>query len=192
MWNRARVDTATSSQPVPPTEKSESPARSSPARSKRRNPWSTMWNLHPTVRKPEDLTIGERAADRMRMGMGSWTFVFGALAFLGLWISYNVIVKHSGRHAFDAYPFILLNLCLSCLAALQGAILLIAAKRSDQISSELAAHDLEVNERSERLIQENTDLTLIVKNLTESIHHLLVERERHLQADRDAAAATDS
>ena len=151
-----------------------------------------MWNLHPTVRKPEDLTIGERAADRMRMGMGSWTFVFCALAFLGLWISYNVIVKHSGRHAFDEYPFILLNLCLSCLAALQGAILLIAAKRSDQISSELAAHDLEVNERSERLIQENTDLTLIVKNLTESIHHLLVERERHLQADRDAAAATDS
>ena len=136
-----------------------------------------MWHLHPTVRKREELTVGERAADRMRMGMGSWRFVFGALLFLGGWIAYNVIIKRNGHHAFDAYPFILLNLCLSCLAAMQGAILLIAAKRSDQISSELAAHDLEVNERSEQLIQENTDLTRIIKDLTESIHHLLTERD---------------
>ena len=135
-----------------------------------------MWHVHPTVRKHDDLTVGERAADRMRMGMGSWTFVFGALIFLGGWIAINVIVKRNGQHAFDAYPFILLNLCLSCLAAMQGAILLIAAKRSDQISSELAAHDLEVNERSEQLIKENTDLTRIIKELTESIHHLLVDQ----------------
>ena len=133
-----------------------------------------MWNVHPSVRKPEELTQGERAADVMRKGMGSWTFVFGAILFLGAWIAINVMVKRSGHHAFDAYPFILLNLCLSCLAAMQGAILLIAAKRSDQISSELAAHDLEVNEQSERLIQENTDLTRIIKDLTEAIHHMLV------------------
>ena len=98
--------------------------------------------LHPTVRKYEDLTVGERCADYMRKGMGSWAFVFGAIAFLGGWIAINVIEKRNGHHAFDAYPFILLNLCLSCLAAMQGAILLIAAKRSDQISSELAAHGL--------------------------------------------------
>ena len=142
----------------------------------RRGPWSTLWNLHPTVRKSEDLTVGERCADYMRKGMGSWAFVFGAIAFLGGWIVINVVEKRSGQHAFDAYPFILLNLCLSCLAAMQGAILLIAAKRSDQISSELAAHDLEVNERSEQLIQENTELTKAVKDLTESIHQLLLER----------------
>jgi uncharacterized membrane protein len=141
-----------------------------------RGPWSTLWNLHPTVRRTEDLTVGERCADYMRKGMGSWAFVFGAVVFLGGWIAINVIEKRNGQHAFDAYPFILLNLCLSCLAAMQGAILLIAAKRSDQISSELAAHDLEVNERSEQLIQENTDLTKAVKDLTESIHQLLLER----------------
>ena len=143
----------------------------------RRGAWSTMWHLHPTVRKSEDLTVGERCADYMRKGMGSWAFVFGALIFLGGWIIINVVEKRNGQHAFDAYPFILLNLCLSCLAAMQGAILLIAAKRSDQISSELAAHDLEVNERSERLITENTELTRVVKDLTEAIHHLLINND---------------
>lgn len=93
------------------------------------------WRRHLGVRSGEHLTLGERAADHMRNGMGSWAFVFGALAFLGAWMAWN------GRHGFDPYPFILLNLVLSCVAALQGAILLIAAKRSDQISSELAQQD---------------------------------------------------
>jgi uncharacterized membrane protein len=49
-------------------------------------------------------------------------------------------MTYNGKHGFDPYPFILLNLLLSCLVAIQGAILLIAAKRSDQISSELASY----------------------------------------------------
>jgi uncharacterized membrane protein len=92
------------------------------------------------VRSQEQLTVGERAADRLRNGMGSWGFVSGALLFLAAWMLFN---RGSG---FDPYPFILLNLVLSCLAALQGAILLIAAKRSDQISSELATDDYRVNQ----------------------------------------------
>jgi uncharacterized membrane protein len=76
----------------------------------------------------------------------------------------------AGHHAFDEYPFILLNLLLSCLAAMQGAILLIAARRADQIASELAANDYEVNWRAERLIEENTELTRAIKELTEAIH----------------------
>ena len=144
----------------------------------------------PTVRKSEDLTVGERCADYMRKGMGSWAFVFAAIAFLGGWIVINVVEKRNGQHAFDAYPFILLNLCLSCLAAMQGAILLIAAKRSDEISSELAAHDLEVNERSEQLIQENTELTKAVKDLTESIHQLLLEARPQPRGMRDEPSGT--
>lgn len=96
------------------------------------------WAAHPAVRDHDQLTLGERAADRMRLGMGSWAFVFSALVFLAGWMVANAVVL---RHGFDAYPFILLNLVLSCLAALQGAILLIAAKRSDQISAELANDD---------------------------------------------------
>lgn len=95
------------------------------------------WTAHPAVRDHDQLTLGERAADRMRLGMGSWGFVTCACLFLAAWMAFNVA---SGR-TFDAYPFILLNLVLSCLAALQGAILLIAAKRTDQISAELANDD---------------------------------------------------
>lgn len=74
-------------------------------------------------------------------------FVFAALAFLAAWMAFN------GRSDFDPYPFILLNLLLSCLAAMQGAILLIAARRSDQISSELAVHDDQVNQRAVAMLE---------------------------------------
>jgi uncharacterized membrane protein len=107
-----------------------------------------LWPRHPAVRTGEQLTLGERAADKMRNGMGSWAFVFGALIFLAGWMIGN------GGHGFDPYPFILLNLVLSCVAALQGAILLIAAKRADQISAELAVHDYEVNQQTLQLVVE--------------------------------------
>jgi uncharacterized membrane protein len=113
----------------------------------------TGWRRHPGVRSGDQLTLGERSADRMRNGMGSWAFVFGACGFLALWMLVNVIVDHAHGHTFDPYPFILLNLVLSCVAALQGAILLIAAKRSDQISSELAQHDYEADCASRDLLE---------------------------------------
>jgi len=116
------------------------------------------WQAHPGVRSGEQLTAGERAADRMRNVMGSWVFVFAALAFLALWMLVN------GRHGFDPFPFILLNLILSCLAALQGAILLIAAKRSDQVAAELAHHDYATDQRSEHIVER---LSTNLKTLTD-------------------------
>lgn len=107
---------------------------------------TARWRRHPGVRSQEHLSLGERAADRMRNGMGSWAFVFCALTFLAAWMAVN------GRRGFDPYPFILLNLLLSCLAAMQGAILLIAARRSDQISSELALHDYDTNSRAAEVL----------------------------------------
>lgn len=96
--------------------------------------------------------------------MGSWGFVFAALVFLAGWMIGNRDV------GFDKYPFILLNLILSCLAAMQGAILLIAAKREDQISSELARHDYETNVDADRMIHE-------IHALTSEIHtHVLGDR----------------
>ena len=107
----------------------------------------SLWHEHPGVRTDGDLTLGERAADRLRNSMGSWAFVFGAVGFLAVWMLVN------RRSGFDPYPFILLNLVLSCVAALQGAILLIAAKRSDQISSELARHDYEADLASKQIVE---------------------------------------
>ena len=112
----------------------------------------SLWHRHPGVRSDQQLSLGERAADRLRNGMGSWGFVFGALLFLAGWMIGNRNV------GFDPYPFILLNLILSCLAAMQGAILLIAAKRSDQISSELAVHDYETNVEADTIVHAIHDL----------------------------------
>ncbi len=86
------------------------------------------------------LTRGERAADYMRNGMGSWLFVGSFLAFMMLWAVLNTLDLK-----WDPYPFILLNLFLSMLAGLQGAILLIAAKRQDALSAALAQHDFDTN-----------------------------------------------
>ena len=126
------------------------------------------WHRHPAVRTGQQLTLGERSADKLRNGMGSWGFVFGAMVFLAGWMIGNRDV------GFDKYPFILLNLILSCLAAMQGAILLIAAKRQDQISSELAVHDYETNLEADEFIK--------------AIHHLT--REIHAQVCTEDPAAT--
>ena len=112
------------------------------------------WDFHPHVRSGDDRTFGERCADAMRHGMGSWPFVFGFVALMVLWMAYNVI---AGR-PFDPYPFILLNLCLSTLAGLQGAILLIAAKRADRISSELAKYHLEVSESIKQMLADHKQM----------------------------------
>jgi len=119
------------------------------------------WHDHPSVRSADQLTLGERSADKLRNGMGSWGFVFAAFVFLAGWMLGN---RNTG---FDPYPFILLNLVLSCLAAMQGAILLIAAKREDQISSELARHDFETNLQAEQMIEQ-------IRSLTMEIHATVV------------------
>jgi uncharacterized membrane protein len=112
------------------------------------------------MKDPEELTRGERAADLLRNGMGSWAFVLIALAFLAGWMAAN------GKDGFDPYPFILLNLILSCLAALQGAILLIAAKRADSLSRDLAEHDFKTNVEAFETIKEIRDLTRKIDEAT--------------------------
>ncbi|MGD3112875.1 DUF1003 domain-containing protein [Streptomyces sp. YGL11-2] len=134
------------------------------------------WHRHPGVRSSGELTLGERAADRMRNSMGSWGFVFGSLTFLALWMALN------GNHGFDKYPFILLNLVLSCLAALQGAILLIAAKRSDQISSELAEHDYATDVRSRELLEQLVTNFEALTAQHEELHRELARVNAQLEA----------
>jgi uncharacterized membrane protein len=139
------------------------------------------WHRHPGVRSDHQLSLGERAADRMRNGMGSWLFVFGALAFLAAWMGFN---RDSG---FDGYPFILLNLVLSCLAAMQGAILLIAAKRSDQVAAELAQHDYDTDTRAEHTIER---LSATLAGLTTQ-HEELYRQLAELTAELRAGAGRD-
>ncbi len=107
-----------------------------------------IYNWHKKAK--DNLTTGERAADRMRNGMGSWPFVGLFVLFMIVWAALNSI---HGFHHWDKYPFILLNLFLSMLAGLQGAILLIAAKRQDAISAVMAEHDYQTNLRAKKEIE---------------------------------------
>ena len=117
----------------------------------------------------------------MRNMMGSWPFVF---AFFGVMIGWAVVNSlfylggSHGKHGFDPYPYILLNLFLSMLAGVQAAALLIAAKRSDGIASEIALHTETNTEDLKGLVNDNTALTEQVKRNTD----LLEEIHRHVAA----------
>lgn len=116
----------------------------------------------------ESLSRGERAADKMRNGMGSWRFVFAFLLFMAAWAALNTL-DFAFTHHWDRYPFILLNLFLSMLAGLQGAILLIAAKRADGISAAMAEHDYQTNIQAKKEVEElmaiNHEQLMIIKEL---------------------------
>jgi len=136
--------------------------------------FQTLWHTHPGVRSGSDLTLGERAADRMRNAMGSWPFVGSFFAVMAVWVVVNtVIIAHLSHHkAFDPYPYILLNLFLSMLAGVQAAALLIAAKRADGISSEIALHTVHNTDDIKTLIAENTELTQKVKVATDLLDEI--------------------
>jgi uncharacterized membrane protein len=106
------------------------------------------WAPHPHVRTGGQLTFGERAADKLKATFGSWAFLMILNGFIVAWIAANLI---AGK-PFDPYPFILLNLGLSWLAAQQGGALQIAANRGDRIASEVA---LGTHKNSEELLDLN-------------------------------------
>ena len=90
-------------------------------------------------------TLGERVADRVAAFGGSWPFIFMALGAIGTWLLLNAAVTKP----FDPYPFILLNLVLSCLAALQAPIIMMSQNRQSAHDRRDAQHDYEVNIKAE-------------------------------------------
>lgn len=131
------------------------------------------------------LTRGERAADRMRNVMGSWPFVAAFLLFMGLWA-----VANTADMAWDPYPFILLNLFLSMLAGLQGAILLIAAKRQDAIAAALAHHDYETDVAARQDIEALLEINRAQMQLISELHALLRDRPDEMPAAQRAEPRT--
>jgi uncharacterized membrane protein len=94
----------------------------------------------------DDRSFGQRAADTIATHAGSWAFILVFLAVLAVWMLYNG-GRDSGR--FDPYPYILLNLVLSCVAAIQAPIILMSQNRADTKRNELAEQDYRVNRRAE-------------------------------------------
>lgn len=96
----------------------------------------------------ENRTFGERVADRIAAFGGSWTFILTCLGLLSLWIVINTWVL-AGDRVFDPFPFILLNLGLSMLAALQAPVILMSQNRQAARDRADAEHDYEVNLKAE-------------------------------------------
>ena len=106
----------------------------------------------------ERMPLGERLADRVASFGGSWTFILSFFAVLAFWIVLNAILL--SRRPFDPYPFILLNLVLSCLAAIQAPIIMMSQNRKEARDRARAEHDYRVNLKAEievRLLHEKLD-----------------------------------
>jgi len=98
------------------------------------------------------LTFGERLADKMADFAGSWIFIISFGVILLIWIIFNSI--EFLYHPFDPYPYILLNLVLSCLAALQAPVIMMSQNRQETKDRIRAEHDYEINLKAEILIEE--------------------------------------
>jgi uncharacterized membrane protein len=115
--------------------------------------------------------------------MGSWTFVGGFIAFMLVWAAVNTFAG-----GWDAYPYILLNLLLSMLAGLQGAILLISAKRQDSISAALAQHDFDTNAAAKVDIELLLDINNRQLAMIADLHRALAGRGRTVTSPHDEAS----
>ncbi len=93
----------------------------------------------------EQRTLGERVADRVASFGGSWRFIFLFLGGMGVWMAMNV----AGGAGFDPFPFILLNLVLSCVASLQAPVIMMSQNRQAARDRIEARHDYEVNMKAE-------------------------------------------
>ena len=110
-------------------------------------------------------SFGERMSDKLTNAAGSWRFIIGFMVVMAIWIVINVILLQS---PFDPYPFILLNLVLSCIAAIQAPIIMMSQNRQDDKDRLRARNDYKVNLKSE----------LIIENLHERLDQLLENQQK--------------
>lgn len=115
-----------------------------------------------------ELTFGQKVADKVAAFGGSWTFIITFFSFILVWMIVNVWLLAS--HTFDPYPFILLNLLLSCLAAIQAPIIMMSQNRQEEKDRVRGEHDFKINLKAE----------LEIKLLSEKIDHLLVYQSKRL------------
>lgn len=114
------------------------------------------------------LTFGDRMADKIASSVGSWSFIIIALVIIAIWIGINASLKN----LFDPYPFILLNLVLSCIAAIQAPVIMMSQNRQEDINRIKSKNDYKINFKSELIIQDlHKKIDLLIedqKKLTEN------------------------
>jgi uncharacterized membrane protein len=116
----------------------------------------------------ERVTFGQRIADHIATFGGSWTFIISFFGFILIWMAINSMAL--ARKAFDPYPFILLNLILSCLAAIQAPIIMMSQNRQEHKDRIRSEHDYKVNLKAE----------LEIQFLNEKVDHLMIHQNKRL------------
>ena len=111
----------------------------------------TLTALTQRAAQDEKSTLGQRAADAVARFAGSWAFIFSFIAVMVLWMAGNVLLA---SRAFDAYPFILLNLVLSCIAAVQAPLIMMSQNRQEAKDRQRAENDYRVNLKNELIIDD--------------------------------------
>ena len=111
----------------------------------------TLTGITQRAAQDEKSTLGQRAADTVARFAGSWAFIFSFIAVMVLWMAGNVLLA---SRAFDAYPFILLNLVLSCIAAVQAPLIMMSQNRQEAKDRQRAENDYRVNLKNELIIDD--------------------------------------
>ena len=119
-------------------------------------------NITMDNKKEEKLSLGQRASDAVAKFAGSWAFIFSFIAVMLIWMIVNLLLA---SRAFDAYPFILLNLGLSCIAAVQAPLIMMSQNRQEAKDRERAENDYKVNLKNELIIDDlHRKMDLILEN----------------------------
>ena len=131
----------------------------------------------------EKYTLGQRAADTIAKFAGSWAFIFSFTGVLVLWMVFNVILA---TKAFDPYPFILLNLVLSCVAAIQAPLIMMSQNRQEEKDRRRAENDYKVNLKTEIMIEDLYDkVNAILAKQLEMEKQLQAESKKNDEKDGD-------
>lgn len=114
-----------------------------------------------TIEHAQTLTLGDKLADKIADSVGSWRFIIIALLAIVVWVTINKTLNHS----FDPYPFILLNLVLSCLAAIQAPVIMMSQNRQEDKDRFKSKNDYKVNLKSELIIEDlHKKMDLLIEN----------------------------
>ena len=122
----------------------------------------------------EKYTLGQRAADAIAKFAGSWAFIFAFTGVLILWMVINTILA---AKAFDPYPFILLNLVLSCVAAIQAPLIMMSQNRQEEKDRRRAENDYKVNLKTEIMIEDLYDKVNAILAKQSALEKKLLEQE---------------
>lgn len=133
-------------------------------------------------KEKEKYTLGQRAADTIANFAGSWAFIFSFAGVLILWMVVNVILA---TKAFDPYPFILLNLVLSCVAAIQAPLIMMSQNRQEEKDRRRAENDYKVNLKTEIMIEDLYDKVNAILAKQSQIEKLLAEKKREEEETKE-------